>query len=211
MAISLGIYPTFSDKPICSTRHETRWMFFCGALKIISPSPLRSYEARAHWPWRVNPWISWMLGCQGCSSDSWDGMKPVTPTPCIKTNHRKRKVWWFGLNLWKEKKSMRLHVVSGKRLHNYGKSPFFMGKLSINGDFPCLKSMEGLMVDLLRNGLARWLWRPVLLAANGRRLWRFPRWSRACTWKYITQVFLNIINPYGSKYLLRKCLGYNLL
>ena len=24
----------------------------------------------------------------------------------------------------------------GKRLHNYGKSPFFMGKLTINGDLP---------------------------------------------------------------------------
>jgi hypothetical protein len=25
-------------------------------------------------------------------------------------------------------------LPSGKRLHNYGKSPFFMGKLTINGD-----------------------------------------------------------------------------
>jgi hypothetical protein len=27
-------------------------------------------------------------------------------------------------------------VPSGKRLHSYGKSPFFMGKSTINGDFP---------------------------------------------------------------------------
>ena len=27
-------------------------------------------------------------------------------------------------------------IPSGKRLHNYGKSPFFMGKSTINGDFP---------------------------------------------------------------------------
>ena len=26
-------------------------------------------------------------------------------------------------------------IPSGKRLHNYGKSPFFMGKLTINGHF----------------------------------------------------------------------------
>ena len=27
-------------------------------------------------------------------------------------------------------------LTSGKRLHNYGKSPFFMGKLTINSHFP---------------------------------------------------------------------------
>jgi hypothetical protein len=26
-------------------------------------------------------------------------------------------------------------LTSGKRLHNYGKSPFLMGKLTINGNF----------------------------------------------------------------------------
>ena len=30
----------------------------------------------------------------------------------------------------------RYTIPSGKRLHNYGKSPCFMGKLTINGDFP---------------------------------------------------------------------------
>ena len=27
------------------------------------------------------------------------------------------------------------YIPSGKRLHNYGKSPFFMGKSTINGHF----------------------------------------------------------------------------
>ena len=31
--------------------------------------------------------------------------------------------------------NMIYHVPSGKLLHNYGKSPFFMGKSTINGHF----------------------------------------------------------------------------
>ena len=32
--------------------------------------------------------------------------------------------------------SFKSVIPSGKRLHNYGKSPCFMGKSTINGDFP---------------------------------------------------------------------------
>ena len=33
------------------------------------------------------------------------------------------------------KKNIYFRVPSGKRLHNYGKSPFFMGKSTINCHF----------------------------------------------------------------------------
>ena len=38
--------------------------------------------------------------------------------------------WWLGDTLPDEEM-----IPSGKRLHNYGKSPFLMGKLTINGHF----------------------------------------------------------------------------
>ena len=45
--------------------------------------------------------------------------------------------WWTSQLIWKN----HIHVTSiwwlpsGKLSHNYGKSPFFMGKLTINGPF----------------------------------------------------------------------------
>ena len=50
--------------------------------------------------------------------DQWEGF--------LEISGRVRKIWT---------------VPSGKRLHNYGKSPFSVGKFTINGPFSIAKSM----------------------------------------------------------------------
>ena len=45
-------------------------------------------------------------------------------------------------------------VPSGKRLHNYGKSPFLMGKFTINGPFSiAMLNYQGVIIYLLRTVL----------------------------------------------------------
>jgi hypothetical protein len=60
---------------------------------------------------------------------SWESPKPAMEG-LVRENHRTKS--------WKSSFPCLIggYIPSGKRLHNYGKSPFLMGKLTINGDFP---------------------------------------------------------------------------
>ena len=62
---------------------------------------------------------------------SWESPKPAMDHGgLVRENHRTKS--------WKSSCPCVIggYIPSGKRLHNYGKSPFFMEKLTINGDFP---------------------------------------------------------------------------
>ena len=43
--------------------------------------------------------------------------------------------WGNLMGIFKQEEFRMIWIPSGKRLHNYGKSPFLMGKLTINGHF----------------------------------------------------------------------------
>ena len=44
-------------------------------------------------------------------------------------------IYWPTRSKWTDIQPFTSHLPSGKRLHNYGKSPFSMGKSTINGSF----------------------------------------------------------------------------
>ena len=43
------------------------------------------------------------------------------------------------VNVWVDEIGYKLHIPSGKRLHNYGKSPCVIGILTMNGHFQVRK------------------------------------------------------------------------